>query len=164
VSAVSTPKDDAQMTGSSASPLSERIGAALLEAAGDAIIFADTEGLIQFWNPGAERVFGFSSPEALGRSLDLIIPEAQRAAHWAGFNRVMNTGHSRYDQGELLAVPGVHCDGHRVSLEFTLTPVVDTSGRMLGLVAVLRDATRKFEELRTLRRDLAALRRASPSP
>ena len=136
----------------------DRLGRAVLEAAPDAIVLADSEGVIRFWNPGAERLFGFTVAEALGRSLDIIIPEPQRARHWAGFARVMETGESRYGTGEVLAVPGLRKDGTRVSLEFTIVSLRDPSGRMEGMAAILRDVTRRFEELRALRRQVAAAR------
>ncbi|MCO6419504.1 PAS domain-containing protein [Siccirubricoccus sp. KC 17139] len=136
----------------------ERLGQALLGAASEAIIYADREGLIRFWNPGAERLFGFAAAEALGRSLDLIIPESLQARHWAGFRQVMQTGESRYGSGDLLAVPGLRQDGTRISLEFTILPVHAEDGRMEGMIAVLRDVTRRFEEVRALKREIAALR------
>jgi PAS domain S-box-containing protein len=136
----------------------DRLGRAVLEAAPDAIILADREGVIRFWNPGAERLFGFAAAEALGRPLDTIVPEPQRARHWAGFNRVMETGESRYGVGEVLAVPGLRKDGGRISLEFTIVPLRDPAGRMEGIAAILRDVTRRFEELRALRRQVAAVR------
>jgi PAS domain S-box-containing protein len=136
----------------------DRLGRAVLEAASEAIVAVDREGAIRFWNPGAERLFGFAAAEAVGRSIDIVIPEPQRARHWAGFHRVMATGESRYGQGDVLAVPGRRKDETRVSLEFTIVPLRDATGRMEGMVAVLRDVTRRFEELRALRRELAAPR------
>ena len=136
----------------------DRLGRALLGSAADAVIAVDREGVIRFWNPGAERLFGFAAAEAVGRTVDIIIPEPQRARHWAGFRRVMATGESRYGQGDLLAVPGLRKDGARVSLEFTIVPLRDATGRMEGMAAVLRDVTRRFEEMRALRRELAAAR------
>ena len=136
----------------------DRLGRAVLGAAAEAIVAVDREGVVRFWNPGAERLFGFAAAEAVGRSIDLIIPEPQRARHWAGFRRVMATGESRYGDGDLLAVPGLRKDGARVSLEFTIVPLRDEEGRMEGMAAVLRDVTRRFEELRALRRELAAAR------
>jgi len=138
----------------------DRLGRVLLEAAPEAIIFADGDGVIRFWNPGAEHQFGFTAAEAVGQSLDLIIPEPQRARHWAGFRHVMETGESRYGAGDLLAVPGLRKDGSRVSLEFTIVPVRGDSGRMEGMAAIMRDVTKRFEEMRTLRRELAARRTA----
>src|SRR3954454_15973566 len=134
----------------------ERLGYAVLRSASDAVIYADCEGVVRFWNPGAERVFGFPATEAVGRSLDLIIPEPQRSRHWAGFRKVMETGESRYGQGDILAVPGLRNDGARISLEFTIVPIHAEDGRMEGMIAIMRDVTRRFEEMRALRRENAA--------
>ena len=89
----------------------DRLGRAVIETASDAVVLADREGVIRFWNPGAERLFGLASAQALGQSLDIIIPEPQRARHWAGYHRVMESGESRYGHGDLLAVPGLRGDG-----------------------------------------------------
>ena len=132
--------------------LAEELGAALLASAGDAIIAADAEGKIRFWNPGSERVFGYSATEAIGQSLDLIIPEALRKRHWEGYGGVMRKGQSRYGEGDVLAVPGLRKDGKRISLEFTIVPLRGPGGSLNGMGAVLRDVTVRFEELRALRK------------
>src|SRR4051812_43814536 len=135
----------------------------VLATVSDAIIAADREGVIRFWNPGAERIFGYATDEAVGRSLDLIIPERQRARHWEGYHQVMRTGDSRYGHGDLLSVPSQRKDGTRVSVEFTIVPLTDADGRMDGMAAILRDVTRRFEELRALRQKLAAATRSASS-
>jgi PAS domain S-box-containing protein len=127
----------------------------LVHDAPDAIVFADTEGVIRFWNRAAERIFGFAEAEALGKKLDLIIPDSLRARHWAGFNATMRSGGTRYGAGEILAVPALRKDGRRISIEFTILPFRDNSGRIIGIAAVLRDVTARFEEMRALRRQLA---------
>jgi len=127
---------------------------ALLESASDAIVATDREGRINFWNPGAERIFGFTAREAVGQSLDLIIPENLRARHWAGFHHVMKTGVSRYSHGDLLSVPGLTRDGRRISVEFT-TVMLRDGDQITGTVAVMRDVTKRFEEVRELKRKLA---------
>lgn len=132
------------------------LGAAILGAAADAIVAADRAGVITFWNPGAERIFGWSSAEAAGQSLDIMIPERLRARHWQGWSEVMATGESRYDHGDLLSVPGVRKDGSRVSLEFTIVPLKHEGGPIQGMVAILRDVTARFEQIRSLRAELAA--------
>src|SRR4051794_18872249 len=129
---------------------------ALLNSASDAVVATDREGAIRHWNPGAERIFGFAAAEAIGRSLDLIIPEPLRARHWEGYREVMATGESRYGHGDLLSVPGLAKDGSRISLEFTVVPLNDASGRIDGVVAVMRDVTKRFEEMRALKKKLAA--------
>ncbi|BBY83684.1 PAS domain S-box protein [Mycolicibacterium pulveris] len=132
------------------------IAAAILSGP-DAIIAADRQGVVTFWNPGAQRIFGFTADEAVGESLDLIIPERLRARHWEGWKKVMATGQSRYGAGDLLAVPAIRRDGTRISVEFTIHPLRDEGGDMWGFAATLRDVTARFEETRQLRRQLAAL-------
>ena len=127
----------------------------ILSMKSDAIIAADKEGQIVFWNPGAERMFGYPAGFAVGRSLDIIIPERLRESHWEGYRRVMQTGESRYGDGEILSVPGLKQDGSRISLEFTLVPLKDERGKLAGLTALLRDVTKRYEEVRALKRKLA---------
>jgi PAS domain S-box-containing protein len=136
----------------------ERLGRAILGGSAEAIIYSDREGLIRLWSVGAERIFGFPKEEALGQSLDLIIPERLRERHWTGYHKVMRTGESRYAAGELLAVPGVRKDGSRISLEFTIEPVQGPDSAIEGLLAILRDVTSRFEEIRDLRKEVARLR------
>ena len=131
-------------------------GDSLIRDAPDAIVYADEAGVIRFWNRGAERIFGFAAAEAVGQSLDIIIPETLRARHWEGYDRVMRAGVSRYSSGDVLAVPGLRKDGSRISLEFTVVPLRDDEGRMRGIAAILRDVTKRFGEIKELRRQLAA--------
>lgn len=128
---------------------------ALVHSMSDAVIYADPQGRIQFWNSGAVRIFGFSEPEAIGRSLDIIIPGNLRQRHWAGFNETMRTGKSHYQAGALLAVPALRKDGSRISVEFTVVPFRHEAGGMLGIAAVMRDVTVRFEETKALRKQLA---------
>jgi PAS domain S-box-containing protein len=130
----------------------DRLIAAML----DAVVYADAEGLIRYWNAGATRIFGFSEGETLGRSLDLIIPERLRDRHWHGYRETIRTGQSRYGGGQLLSVPAIRKDGARISVEFTIVPFTDDDGQMIGIAGVMRDATAHFEEMRELRRALAA--------
>ena len=132
-----------------------QIAQALLASSADAIVATDRDGIIRHWNLGAERIFGHSAAEAVGRSLDLIIPEKLRARHWEGYAQVMQSGRSRYGEGDLLAVPGLRKDGTRVSLEFTIAPIRDADGRMIGVAAILRDVTQRFEEMKALRKHAA---------
>ena len=131
------------------------LGEALLHSASDAIIATDREGNITFWNPGAERIFGFTADDANGQSLDLIIPENLRARHWSGFRHTMATGTSRYGHGDLLSVPGLTKEGARISVEFTILLLRDGGRAVTGTVAVMRDVTKRFEEVRELKRRLA---------
>jgi PAS domain S-box-containing protein len=131
-------------------------GRRLVEAAPDAIIFADREGTIGIWNGGAERIFGYTAAEAIGQSLDLIVPERFRQRHWEGYRRVMATGQTRYGS-ELLAVPAVRKDGTPISLEFSIALLHDADGTLLGIAAIMRDVTARWQEQRAMRARLAAL-------
>lgn len=128
----------------------------IVENAGDAIVAADREGLICLWNQGAQKVFGYTPEEALGRSLDLIIPETLRLRHWEGYRKVMATGETRYGDS-LLAVPALHRDGRRLSIEFTVIPLHDGAGRMAGIASVVRDVSERWQKEQALRKRLAEL-------
>lgn len=125
-------------------------------AIGDAIIVSDPRGAITVWNPAAERMFGFSRDEALGRSLDLIIPERQRQRHWDGYEKTMESGETRYGT-QVLRVPALHKDGHTLSIAFTVGLLRTADGTVTGIVAVVRDETSRWNKERALRRRLAAL-------
>ncbi len=129
----------------------------IVEEAPDAIIFSDRGGTIRLWNAGAEAVFGWRAEEALGQTLDLIIPEKQRARHWEGYRAVMAAGATRYGRGELLRVPALRKDGRRISVEFSILLPRDAAGQVLGAAAILRDVTERWEQDRALRQRLAAL-------
>ena len=132
-----------------------RFAATLVSEAPDAVIYADDKGSILFWNKAAERLFGYTSDEVSGRTLDLIIPENLRKRHWDGFEKTMRTGQTRYGAGDLLAVPALKKDGTRISIEFTVLPFRSADGRIEGIAAILRDQTKRFEETKALRAALA---------
>jgi nitric oxide dioxygenase len=132
------------------------IGRALLNNASDAVVASDREGHILVWNSGAERIFGFTAAEAVGRTLDIIIPEPFRERHWQGYRAVVETGVSRYGDGDILTVPGQHKDGHRISLEFTISPL-KAAGAVIGIVANMRDVTRRYEETKALKKRISEL-------
>lgn len=131
------------------------IAESLLHTRAEAIIAADREGVICFWNPGAERLFGHAAADAMGQPLDLIIPDRLRQRHWKGYRRTIASGKSRYGEGDVLAVPALHKNGATISIEFTILPLRDSSGAMMAIVAILRDVTKRFEELRRLKQKLA---------
>ena len=122
----------------------------------EAIVFADRDGRIQLWNAGAETLFGYSALEAIGASLNLIVPERLQARHEAGYRRVMATGQTQYGQ-QLLAVPAVRKDGARLSIEFTVTLVRDPMGELLGVAAMIRDVTARWQREKEVQARLAAL-------
>ena len=129
----------------------------IVAGADDAIIVADREGVIRLWNAAAERILGFPADQALGATLDLIIPEKHRDVHWRGYDKVMETGQTKY-AGSLLAVPALTADGSRISVEFTVNLIFDDNGDVEGIAAIMRDVTERFQEQRALRRELADLR------
>lgn len=133
------------------------LGRQLIESPAEAIIYADRDGVIRLWNPGAERIFGFSASEAVGESLDIIIPPKLRERHWEGYNRVMAGGESHYAPGDMLSVPGQTKSGERVSLEFTVVPH-QKNGSMVGIMAVLRNVTSHWQEMKQLKQQLEQLR------
>ena len=127
----------------------------LVEEAPDAILIADREGIIRFWNRGAELVFGYDASEAVGQSLDLIIPENLRGRHWEGYWRVMSSGETKYNTG-LLSSPGQRRDGSRVSLEFSIVLLRDEAGAMQGCATVMRDVTERWKKEKELKERLTA--------
>jgi len=132
-------------------PLAEAVLARLVVELADAVVVADTAGVIRFWNGAAERVFGWSADEALGASLDLIVPERQRTRHWEGYRRVMSSGTTKYGS-DLLRVPSLHADGQRRSIAFTVTLLRDADGNVTGIAAVVRDETERWNREQELRR------------
>jgi PAS domain S-box-containing protein len=128
----------------------------IVESSPDGIVFADQDGIIRIWNAGAEAIFGYSAEEAVGETLDLIIPEKMRERHWDGYFRVMKTGVTKYGK-DLLAVPGIRKDGSRVSLEFSVALIRDEDGVFLGISAVMRDVTDRWQKERKMKERLAEL-------
>jgi PAS domain S-box-containing protein len=134
----------------------ERLCREIVDGAPDAIVFADRDGIIRLWNAGAEAMFGYGADEAVGQTLDLIIPERLRARHWTGFNNTMATGVTRYAR-QVLAVPAIRKDGTSISVEFTVALLHEPSGALVGTTAIIRDVTARWEEERALKKRLAAL-------
>lgn len=122
----------------------------------DAVMYSDREGIIRLWNSGSERMFGFTAAEALGQSLDLIIPENLRQRHWDGYFRVMETGSSRYSTN-MLATPALRKDGTRISTEFSMVLVHDDQGEMIGVAAIIRDVTARWQREKELRERVRVL-------
>ena len=121
-----------------------------------AILYADREGKIRLWNSGAEIMFGYTAQEALGQSLDLIVPEKQRPRHWEGWERVMATGVTKYGR-DVLAVPALKKDGSRISIEFNVVLLRAPAGELVGVAALVQDVTARFQQQKELRARLAAL-------
>ena len=128
----------------------------LVQAIGDAVVAADPGGAIILWSPAAERLFGHSEQEAMGKSLDLIIPQRQQQRHWDGYHKTMATGQTRYGN-DVLRVPALHKDGHTLSIAFTVALLHSADGKVSAIVAVVRDESKRFEEERQLKKRLADL-------
>ena len=148
---------EAEMRPGSIVDLSDTLVRAILSTRSDAIIAADTDGIIRFWNPGAERIFGFRSTEAIGQSLDIIIPERLRQRDWEGYDQVMKTGQSRYGDVDILAVPAVRNGTEQISIEFTVVLLQDRRGQLMEVAAILRDVTRRYEQILALKRQLGMM-------
>ena len=131
---------------------------AVVRAAPEAIVACDPSGTIVLWNGGAERIFGYPAGDALGQNLDLIVPEKQRARHWAGYETTMATGATKYGDA-LLTVPATHRDGRRLSIEFSVALLRDDAGKIAGIAAVIRDASERWAADRELGQRLAEAER-----
>jgi PAS domain S-box-containing protein len=128
----------------------------ILEQIGDAVIYADNTGRIMRWNHAAAALFGYSAAEALGRPLDLIVPEHLRAAHWRGFDAAMTSGVMKLE-GRPTVTRATHQTGRKLYVEMTFALVKGQGGEApRGAVAVARDVTERVEEQR------AAARRENP--
>jgi len=128
----------------------------LVAAVGDAIIASDASGAILLWNPGAERMFGYTEAEALGTSLDLITPERLRNRHWEGYHKSMATGTTKYGN-DLLRVPATHKDGRAMSIAFTVAMLFGADQKVSAIVAIIRDETTRFNDERALKKRVAEL-------
>jgi len=133
----------------------------VVHAVGDAIVVVDVSGIILSWNAAATRIFGYSEAVAVGRSLDLIIPERQRERHWQGYAKTVTSGTTRYGSS-VLRVPALHHDGHALSIAFTVALLCKDDGQVDSIVAVIRDETTRFTEERALRKRLAELEARVP--
>jgi PAS domain S-box-containing protein len=133
----------------------DRLLEQFINNAPDAMLISDREGIVRFWNSGAEQMFGHTAAEAIGQSLDLIIPENLRGRHWEGYHRVMASGETKYKTG-LLSSPGIRKDGSRVSLEFSMVLLHDEAGVLTGCASIMRDVTERWQKEKELKERLAA--------
>jgi PAS domain S-box-containing protein len=134
----------------------EWLSVRIVQESSDAIMFSDRQGIIRLWNLGAERMFGYAASEAVGQSLDLIIPENLRGRHWDGYYRVMESGESRYST-EMLSAPALRRDGTRISTEFSMVMVKGDDGSVLGVAAVIRDVSARWQREKELKERIRAL-------
>ena len=123
---------------------------AIVEHIAEAVIFANREGIIERWNTASEQMFGFSAAEAIGQTLDLMIPEHLRAAHWRGFDAAMNNGELRLN-GRATLTRGLHKSGRKLYVEMSFALVRDAGAAVLGSVAVARDVSERVEREKAAR-------------
>lgn len=129
---------------------------ALFEQAPDGIIFADREGVIREWNAAAAKIFGYSRDEAIGRSLDLVVPEEFRAAHWRGYDRALVAGRTKYS-GTAMPTRSMRRDGSTIYVELTFAIIHGPDGQVIGALAHARDITERWARDREQRQRLRAL-------
>jgi PAS domain S-box-containing protein len=144
--------------------------ALLVEQAPDAVVFADREGIIRAWNSAATAMFGYSSADAIGQRLDIIIPEQFRDAHWRGYERALEAGDTKY-RGKALPTRSVKATGESFYVELSFAIIHDASGAVIGALAHARDISERFEHdrasrrrLRDLEEELKSLREANRPP
>lgn len=128
----------------SQTPCPSTLGESIVEQIAEAVVYANHDGVIERWNAAAARMFGFSAAEAIGQSLDLMIPEPLRAAHWRGFDAAMHSGSLRLD-GRATLTRGLHKSGRRLYVEMSFALVRGDGGAVLGSVAVARDVSERVE-------------------
>ena len=110
---------------------------ALLAQAPDALIYCDLDGRIVLWNAAAAALFGHSAEQALGHSLDIIIPQRLRAAHWAGFAHAVASGQAKY-HGQVLTTRAEHPDGRKLYVDLSFSLIRDSTGVVIGVLSAAR--------------------------
>ena len=128
------------------------LGDLILEHTADALIYSNRDGVIERWNPAAATMFGYTFAEAHGQSLDLIIPESLRAAHWRGFDAAMRSGSTRL-HGRPTVTRAAHKSGEKLYVEMSFALVSDELGKVVGSVAMARDVTERFLREKATRQD-----------
>lgn len=141
-------------------PSDPQLFEAIVAQTPDAAIFADRDGVVRVWNHGAQAVFGFAANEVLGQSLDVIIPQRLRPAHWEGFRRAIDSGHTRRG-AQVRTTRAVHKDGRRLYVDLSFGLVVDAVGRVAGALAMGRDCSDRYLAEKALRERLAGLERVT---
>lgn len=136
--------------------MSNEILEAIFNGVGDGVLFCDTNGIIQVWNNGCEKIFGYSAKEAIGQSLDIIIPQKYRKRHWDGFFAAVKSKTSKYSD-DLLKVPAIGKNDKTLSIEFSIA-IVEQNGQLLGFGAIIRDATQSFLEKKQLKNEIEELK------
>ena len=123
--------------------IDENIFREIIEAVPEALILADRDGAIQVWNAGSETLFGFKAEEAIGQSLDLIIPEGMRKPHWDGYHQAMDSGATKHRGGSMIT-RSLHKNGKRLYIDVSFAVVTNSAGEVIGAAALARDATERY--------------------
>ncbi len=132
--------------------MQESLFESLVRLASDAIVFADREGTIRVWNSGAERIFGYSENEAVGKSLDIIIPEKMRENHWKGYKRAMESGYTKYE-GKLMPTKAVRKGNDTIYVEMSLS-IIKEGDEVKGALAIMRDITERWLKEKEMKKRL----------
>jgi len=132
----------------------------IIQGMSDALIFSDREGITRVWNPGAEALFGFTAEEAVGQSIDLIIPEAMREMHWKGYHRAVSEGKTRYGRRSMVT-RALTKNGETVYVDISFALVFHEDGSVAGSVAVASDANERYLKEREMKKRLAELEKGS---
>ncbi|GHD44095.1 PAS domain S-box-containing protein [Marinobacter persicus] len=139
--------------------LNDEVMGRLIEQNPDAMIFADTEGRILVWNEAAERVFGFTKEQAIGESLDIIIPEKLREPHWRGYDEAIKNAGTKY-WGQSMPTKAIHSEGSMIYVELGFSIVLDDDGKVIGVLSSGRDITERFQKEKENKKRLAELEKA----
>ena len=141
----------------------QTLGIDLIAHAPDAVVLADCAGVIRLWNRMAEAMFGHGAAEAIGQTLDLIVPEPYRVAHWAGFSHAIEQGRFAGDD-VLLTSRALTKDGRTIAVELSAAIVRSPAGQVRGIMAIGRDVTERrkreqaqLERIASLERQVATL-------
>jgi PAS domain S-box-containing protein len=141
-------------------PTTDTLAADIMTCMQEAVVYADLEGIIRYWNHGSEMVFGFSADEAVGQSVDIIVPEKMRKAHWDGYNKAIAHGDTLSGRGARMT-RALQKSGEPLYVEMSFAMVRNQAGTLTGSIAVARDATARYMAERAAR--LAAAPVASAS-
>lgn len=141
----------------------DTLAAAMLDCMQEAVVYADLKGIIRGWNRGAEAVFGFSADEALGQSVDMIVPEKLRRAHWEGYNKAIAHGDIYSGRGARMT-RALQKNGEQLYVDMSFAMVRDQGGTLIGSLAVARDATARYLAERAARQQAAQPPTAQPAP
>lgn len=148
---------------SAAAELDASLYEAIVKQAPEAVILADPRGMIRLWNASAEVVFGYDAGEVLGRSLDVIIPERLRTAHWDAFGKSLAAGATKY-AGRVLTTRSMHKDGRTLYVDMSFALLRDAGGAIVGVLAFIRDCTERYLAEKALRTRVTDIEKQAAPP